>query len=132
MIEINSRVHVDPWSRYPEILATASVRYGDVVIRDLRVVRTASGTVRVNFPDRFVYVTCQSCRGNIAVCHKFCHHCGTKQPYHILPRDETGRVKLHYAIAYAATSRTREAIKKTVLKAYAEARSNTREVPCLS
>ncbi len=89
----------------------------EFVVRDVKVIEGNTGPF-VAMPSRKIARKCPKCRTKNHLRARFCNECGRKLPPPRLPRDESGRTKLHADIAHPINTECREKIQKAVLEAY--------------
>ncbi|NLX04223.1 MAG: zinc-ribbon domain-containing protein [Phycisphaerae bacterium] len=90
---------------------------GEFVVRDIKVIDGASGPF-VAMPSRKLADKCPRCGAKNHLRAKFCNECGTRLPDARVPKDDTGRVKLHADVAHPINPQCRQRIQDAVLDAY--------------
>lgn len=90
---------------------------GEFVVRDIKVIEGGAGPF-VAMPSRKLAEKCLRCGTKNHLRARYCNECGTQIPEGHVPRDGSGRVKLHADIAHPINSQCRQRIQQTVLDAY--------------
>ena len=104
--------------------AVCSVTLGEqFVIRDIKLV-DGTGGLFVAMPSRKLSAPCPNCRTQNHLRARYCNECGKQVPAARIPRDDSGREKVHRDIAHPITSTFRQAIQERVLDAYEEELKN--------
>ncbi len=90
---------------------------GEFVVRDIKVIEGSSGPF-VAMPSRKLASKCPKCGAKNHLRAKFCNECGGKLAEGKIPKDSSGRAKLHADIAHPINAECRQKIQKAVLDAY--------------
>jgi DNA-binding cell septation regulator SpoVG len=119
MAEIHDvKIQLAPEPRFPELLAYASLMYGDLCLRGIKIVRVRSGALRVNFPDTPVRVPCVACGLNVPITHAHCCHCGAAQPKRVPTQKVNGKPLLYQSVAFPVSHEARAEFERAILAAF--------------
>ncbi len=91
----------------------------EFVVRDLRIIEGARG-IFVAMPSRRLADRCPRCGGKNHLRASFCNECGSRLPASRVPRDSTGRMRLHCDISHPVNRESRERMEAIVLARYHE------------
>jgi DNA-binding cell septation regulator SpoVG len=106
--------------RRTNVLAYADLTVGGAFrIRGVKVVqRPKDEQVRVFFPFRPVSARCDNCRRFTANTDRYCHSCGTKQPWRDFGAPTPGKEPVMREEVVHPLGHTRKAVEFAVLQAY--------------
>lgn len=90
---------------------------GEFVVRDIKVIEGGSGPF-VAMPSRKLADKCPKCHSKNHLRARFCNECGGKLGENRIPKDSSGRIKLHADIAHPINPQSRQRIQHAVLDAY--------------
>lgn len=90
---------------------------GEFVVRDIKVIEGGSGPF-VAMPSRKLADKCSKCHTKNHLRARFCNECGARLGENRIPKDNSGRVKLHADIAHPINPSCRQRIQQAVLDAF--------------
>ena len=115
--EVRVKLMVDSDDR---LQGFCSVTFDDCfVVRDLKIIEGEQG-IFIAMPSRKLSDRCPRCSMKNHLSAKFCNDCGSRLAVERVPRDATGRAKLHADIAHPINAESRDAMHRRILAAFNE------------
>ena len=111
------RVRLVP-GRTQRLRAYCSVTFdGEFVVRDIKVIEGDKGYF-VAMPSKRLTERCPNCGARNHLKAKFCNECGHQLPARDIPRDQTGKPKLHTDVAHPINAGCRQRLEQAIIDAY--------------
>lgn len=107
-------------ARRDRLRAYATITFDNTfVVRDLRVIEGGRG-IFVAMPSRRLADRCPRCAGKNHLRADYCNDCGTRLPGGRVPRDASGRQRLHCDVCHPVNKDARNGLERTVIHRFHE------------